>query len=453
MKKLYRIDMVVLFLIISFLSISSASLAGELSAPQQDCSKWGPDSTKTIEAISLYREFFKQDNYKDAISYWRYVFLNAPGAKERTFLDGVKLYKDLIDNAKDENLKSAYTDTLLMIYDQRMKCFGVTGDLLARKAIEMIVLLPKNVEEYFNLFKESIKMTANETNSSILYYYIMAAIRAQNAGIITDVRLLEIYSEVLDILEFNINKGGKSQDSYKSTQEKIDEAIAKTGLLNCDNLKPMLEKQYKADPNNKDLWKKIYTQMRAARCASDPLFIEVAEKLMTEEPDAEKARILAISASNSGDFNKALKFYKQALELEQDNESKAEYCQSIAEIYYKLKDYPTARTYALKAASLKNNWGDPYLLIGDMYRASGSICGPGTGFESQVITWPAIDKYETAKSIDPSVTSKADQRIVDSKQYMPSKAECFFQGLSEGDNFEVKCWINETTTVRFGPEQ
>lgn len=431
----------------------SASFGANLSAPQGGCPKWGSDSTKAIEALSLYREFFKQGNYKDAMKHWRYVFNNAPGAKERTYVDGVKLYRDLIDKTEDETLKSAYTDTLLMIYDQRMKCFGVTGDVLGRKAAEMIILVPKKIEEYFNTFMEGVKMTGNETSSSILYYYIMAAIRAQSAGIITDSRLLEIYSQVLDILEFNINKDNKYKESYKQSQERIDEAISKTGILNCDNLKPILEKQYEADPENPDLWKKIYNQMKTARCATDPLFIKVTEKLIAKEPDAEKARILAMSSSNLGEFSKALKYYKQALELEKDDETKAEYCLSIAEIYYQQKDFTTARNYALKAASLKSNWGDPYLLIGNLYRASGPLCGPGTGFESQVVTWPAIDMYEKAKAVDPSVASKANQRIEDSKQYMPSQADCFFQGLNEGDKYEVACWIKETTTVRFGPEQ
>ena len=31
--------------------------------------KWGPDSVKTIQNISVYREFFKQKNYASAYSY------------------------------------------------------------------------------------------------------------------------------------------------------------------------------------------------------------------------------------------------------------------------------------------------------------------------------------------------------------------------------------------------
>ncbi len=90
-------------------------------------------------------------------------------------------------------------------------------------------------------------------------------------------------------------------------------------------------------------------------------------------------------------------------------------------------------------------------MIGDLYRGSGKKCGPGTGFESQVVTWPAIDMYIKAKNVDPSVASAANRKIADSEKYMPSREEGFMRSLKEGQSFKVECWINATTTVRFAP--
>ena len=73
---------------------------------------------------------------------------------------------------------------------------------------------------------------------------------------------------------------------------------------------------------------------------------------------------------------------------------------------------------------------------------------PGTGFDSQVVTWPAIDMWQRAKSIDGSVAGKANQLIGRYTQYMPSKSDIFQRGIAEGSTYKVGCWIQETTRVR-----
>ena len=128
---------------------------------------------------------------------------------------------------------------------------------------------------------------------------------------------------------------------------------------------------------------------------------------------------------------------------------KAKYNLLIAKIYYgDLKNFSKSRSKALEAASQKSNWGEPYILIGKLYASSGTLCGPGTGWDSQIVTWPAIDKFEYAKKIDPSVTTEANKWINRYWQYMPKKEDLFFRSLTAGSSFKVRCWINETTTIR-----
>ena len=51
-------------------------MGGAVSAQTLD-SKYGLDSVKTLENASIYSEFLKQKNYKEALPAWRYVFNNA----------------------------------------------------------------------------------------------------------------------------------------------------------------------------------------------------------------------------------------------------------------------------------------------------------------------------------------------------------------------------------------
>lgn len=419
---------------------------------QNNCPKWGQDSIKATQEISLYREFFKQNNYKDAIKHWRYVFTNAPGARQTTHIDGVKMYKNFIDNEKNPTKKQAYIDTLLMIFDQRLACFGKDGDVLGRKGVEMVIY-KQDDQKTFETMKESFEIQKNETSAFQLYYYILSSILNHKKNNLTDEQLMDIYNKVNDVIEKNISDNKKEADKYSETRDRIDELISSTGILNCENLKALYKSQYEKNPNDKELWKKIYGQMRIAKCADDDLFLEVSEKLYQAEPDESKARILAFGYIGKKNLTKAAKYFREAANLTNENEKKADYYLRIAEIEQNLGDYESSRSSALKAASFRSNWGEPYLHIGDLYASSGSKCGSGTGFESQVVVWSAIDMYEKAKAVDGSLAGKANNKIANYSKYMPSKEECFFRGLKEGDSFKVSCWINESTKVRYGTAQ
>ena len=74
--------------------------------------------------------------------------------------------------------------------------------------------------------------------------------------------------------------------------------------------------------------------------------------------------------------------------------------------------------------------------------------GSGRGWNSQVVTWPAIDKFQKAKQLDPSVADEANKFIRQYRQYMPKKEDIFQRRIKAGDSFKVPCWIQENTTVR-----
>ena len=51
------------------------------------------DSVKCVENLSLYIEFFKQNNYADALSGWRWVYNNCPRSSKKMYANGAKMYK------------------------------------------------------------------------------------------------------------------------------------------------------------------------------------------------------------------------------------------------------------------------------------------------------------------------------------------------------------------------
>jgi hypothetical protein len=56
--------------------------------------------------------------------------------------------------------------------------------------------------------------------------------------------------------------------------------------------------------------------------------------------------------------------------------------------------------------------------------------------------------FYKAKSVDPSVSSRATDYISEYSEYFPTKEDLFFRSIAEGDKYTVGGWINRTTTAR-----
>jgi hypothetical protein len=119
----------------------------------------------------------------------------------------------------------------------------------------------------------------------------------------------------------------------------------------------------------------------------------------------------------------------------------------LAAAQLRLDQYAKARENALKAAEHKKDWGQPYLLIGNLYAVSSNVCS-GSEVDKVSVFWAAVDKFAYAKNIDPKVTDEANNLIAKYSVYFPNNETLFFYSLKQGDNYTVKCWINENTRVR-----
>ena len=116
-------------------------------------------------------------------------------------------------------------------------------------------------------------------------------------------------------------------------------------------------------------------------------------------------------------------------------------------MFTKYDDFQLARNHARKAIELTSDWGEPYILIGNLYASSSKMCGENE-FEKSTIFWAAVDKFEQAKAIDSEVNGEATELIRKYSQYFPNAEDAFFYGFEDGQPYTIGCWINENTKVR-----
>ena len=130
-----------------FLLASAIVLTLISNSEAQNGPKYGTDSIACITNISLSNEYFKQGNYADAIEPWRWVFNNCPASTKRAYLNGAAMFEKLIADEKNEATKQKYIDTLMIIYDQRIKYFNEEGFVLGRKGLSLYDFSPAKKEE------------------------------------------------------------------------------------------------------------------------------------------------------------------------------------------------------------------------------------------------------------------------------------------------------------------
>ena len=177
-------------------------------------SKYGTDSVSCVMNNSLYYEFYKQwkqSNYKneawkDAVTPWRWVFVNCPKSTINIYLHGEKLMDEIIKTETNKERKEKYIDTLMMVYDKRIQYFNKEGYVLGKKGADLYKLRPSAYEEAYEILKKSVDLEGNKSNGPSLIYYFRSAEKLVKAEKAEKLILVDIYDQTSEIIEFNIKK-------------------------------------------------------------------------------------------------------------------------------------------------------------------------------------------------------------------------------------------------------
>jgi tetratricopeptide (TPR) repeat protein len=393
---------------------------------------------------AVYRNEYKQKNYEEALKSWRKVFNECPSYNQNTFANGPKLYQDKIK--KDKANKSAYVDTIMMIYDVRIEIFGKREYVLGLKGADLFKYDASRFNEAYEMLKTSVDFMWYETNPTVVVSYFKALDKVQRSSdFITKKDVLDAYVVVSDIVSYNIANNEKYAAHYEKSQKSIETTFAP--YASCDDLIAIFSDRLETDGDNLSLLKKITSLLDKKNCTDNEVFYLAAEKLHILDPSASSAYDMGNTSLAKKQYSDAVKYFTQAIELQDDLDYKASYYLKLAYANQMKGSFSDARSAATKAANLKPEWGEPYLIIGDVYVASASKCG-SSNLERGSVYWVAVDAFRKAKSLDDVLTEKANKRISTYSKYFPSKEDLFFDDLSAGDSYKVGCWIGRSTKVR-----
>ncbi len=417
-----------------------------------------PDQAETNYV--LYRDFLRAGQWEDAFPLWKRVYEVAPaadGQRNTVYADGIRFYEYKISQTQDTAQQSAYVDTIFSIYDEIDRCYPEGGYIKARKAFDLFYKYRNRAsqEEIYEMFKAAIDQDGLDVPDFVVNPFASLMVSLYDAG---EIGQEEAY-KYQAILRERIAKGLEECEGTGCERWQIIEEYAPVRLEYFETVEGFYDCQYYIDkyyqdfldnPDDCDVVRTVYSRLNWGGCPEDNeqfrQLIKVGNEKCKPEPGPSE---VAYTLLKQAKYQESIEAFQKAIEEAEDPERKAKYALVIAKIYeVHLRNFPQARKWALQAAELRSNWGEPYMLIGRLYASSGPLCGPGRGWDSQVVTWPAIDTWRKAKQVDPSVAPEANKLIAQYEKFMPNREDVFIRNLKAGQSFYVGCWIQRSTTIR-----
>lgn len=447
--------------------MSLSSLAAspfDSSLPQDTGSKYGKDSVTCVQNLSLYHEFYKQwrqsgyqnNSINDAMGPWLWVFENCPRSTENIYIDGANMLSFRAQNAAPEK-KKGLVDTLMMVFDQRLKYFpdkyGTTesqrGEILARKAFALYQVEPGSYQKVNALLKEAISIDKEESMGATMVIYFRTLARMVREGQADTATLVNAYDKLSGYVSNRLDTYQSQGNARKvSEYNNIKNAIESNfqPFANCKDLVNIYQKKYNATPEDPTLLKKIISTLENKQCFNNNLYFDANQSLYKVQPDPQTAFLLGKLLIQQNKNDEAMTYLQKAIAV-QDTDDLVDVYMLMAQTYQGMKNYAKARDMARQALKVNPHYGMAYVLIGDMYAASAPDCGTND-LTKKVAYWAAVDKYLEAKRVEPDLADLVSRRVSVYKQQFPSTEQLFFYNMKPGEKYKVGCWINEETTVR-----
>jgi len=406
------------------------------------------DSLKCIQSLSLYSEFYKQENYKDAMKGWRTALEVCPGSSKNLYIRGDKMiefFRDKYEKEGNEVKMNAMVDTLLWLYDLRIENFGEEGKVLGTKGVDMMKYRKDDPKAAYDVLIKSYNLEGNNFSPSAVVYLFVAKYYMYAKKLTTKEELLELYPKLADVVDYNVANNEKYGSTYEKAGENLEKYFAK--VADCADLIELFTPKFDEIKTDAKALKSLMKILDKRGCNDEDLYLNAAIALNNIEPDATASYGIAIGKLKREKYSEAIEFFKKSIELREDNNENYDAYINMAKANLISKEFQNTKIAASKALEIKSNSGEALILIGDAYGYGGKSCGKNE-CDDKAGWWLAYDYYMRANS-DESVSDKASKKLAQAKEQFPSKENCFFYSLSDGDTYTFEgCWITGTTTIR-----
>ena len=424
----------------------------------EDGSKFGTgeDSIRCLENLSLYTNYYKIKDYNSAYDSWKVVFDECPtAAGTNLYSQGAYILAYKLASEKDQAKKQALFEELMKCYDQRVKYYGTNKKypesyIRGRQAMDYIKYSAE--KDYLATVLPWLEQSVNgrgvdADNDVIQKYFELLEVRYQSDKAKYSESFIDSYLKLGDIVDKRIAKADKYKEAYIITRNNLNAIFVNSGVADCATLEGVFSTKVEENKQNDEELEKIINIFDKADCKESEIYFTASRYAHALNPVAKTAVGCARQAFKKEEFANAVKFYNEAIELEQVDSLKYTYAIEKANALYQSKRYGEAKSAALQAISFDSKQGEPYMLLATIYATVDPY--PEDPILNKTKFWAAVDKLQTAKSLEPELAEKANTLINSYRKFYPSKEEVFFKPeLAPGAEFTVGGIINESVRCR-----
>lgn len=401
---------------------------------------------KAEESKVLYEDALKAGHPKQAEAKLNWLLTNVPQFHSSLYIYGAEVFDKLATQEKDPARKNVYIDSLMIVYDLRIKNCGDEANVLNRKALSFLKYrINDKPDEALTLLDKVFELNGNSVfDATLLPYMQTIRLNALKYKNLTDAQILERYDMLMGVVDAKIKMAqSKAQpaDKYKEIKDDIDAVLISFIKVDCDFVKSNLEPKFRQDPNDLALAKKIFSFMLQGKCTDDPLWLEAGESIHKNSPEKDfgLAKNLGLKYYSNNNLPKAEAYLKEALPLATTGQDKAEVLIYLGQFEAKT-DKSAARALFRQALDADSGNKDAYEKIGDLYYGSFDNCAKKVNqADDRLVFLIAADYYQRAGD---------SKKVAMAKENFPSKEEIFLIDYRAGETKNVGCWINESTTIR-----
>ena len=442
-----------LILMVAFAMVGFSAMAQNINYDDPKYAKWGANAEQRKQNM-LNNQFLKEavdnKNYKAAAGYLKILLEQSPAAAQGIYTNGIKLYKNQINRAENDEQRAMFIDSLLYVYDVRLQAFGNHSKygkdyILDRKAREYLTYKSDDREGVRKIFSEAIAATEEKTGKPDLE---LVAIYFSNLCEDYKNDLVAADAVIADYDRFTPAFDGADGESAE-LKNQFDSAFGASGAASCENLEALFSKRLAADKENVDLLGQAVTLMSRANCDSD-FFFQTAETYYAKKPSSETALFLAQGFQNRKEYDKAMKYLEEALATETVAAEKEKLYVRIGMISLSTKNMQGAVKAANEIKAINPENGYAYFLLGQCYATSANC----SEIACQACYWAAYDVMSKAVNLlasEPDIQKAAQTMMSHYRAAFPTKEECFFAELQAGAAYTVtRGFANGvSTTVRY----
>ncbi len=410
---------------------------------------------------SISHEAVRAKNYKDAYAPCMAVLKDCPTLRFYTYSDAQKILKSFLGGIKDRNSADykKYFDELMQVWDQelqylpelnkKLKTPVSAAKELGDKAVDYIQFAPNvDVNQAYQWLKESVDAEKGNSKGAVLNFFMDMSMRKVKADTNHTEQFFQDYVNASQYIDEAI--ATEAKPNVKKTLEMVKENLVamfvNSGVADCESLQNIYGPKVEANQTDSTFLKKAISVLKMMKCTESDAYFQASYYMYKINPTADAAVGCAYQAYKKGDYDTAVKYFDEALNMETDNTKRAEMAYACAGSLFAAKKLSQARSYCLKAISFNENYGMAYILLAQMYGSN-----PNWSDEpalNKCTYFVVIDKLQKAKSVDPTVEEKANELISTYARHTPQAKDLFMLGYKAGDRITIGGWIGETTTIR-----